>query len=320
MFPRSWLRAPLLGALVLACPLSAGAETGMVLVLSPPELEPEKAEAMLQSAEEGLKTLSSLDVKPGKLAGPPNKPGCLKETACLAGIVRATGADQVLLINPLPEAAAVELEVMLLDKTGQAQRDSSDMGSFKRADSAVTAALQKVLPGWLRKGWGGVDVPAGATAVKVDGKLLPARPGVPAAAPAGRHELDVLSPAGSVLHLVQVKEGTRAQLPAAALPSASNSTLPRGAASPLRYVAYGAWTAGALGLAGAFVAGGLANFQLSSITACQGTSRTCTTFPEVQAAEGRAQSLNQAGNVMLAAGAGLAVAGAGLFTFDLLRP
>jgi len=312
--------APLLGALLLSCPLAASAETGMVLVLSPPELDPEKAEALLQSAEEGLKELSSLEVKPGKLAGPPSKPGCLKEAACLGGIVRATGADQVLLINPLPEAAAVELEVMLLDKTGQAQRESSELGAFKRADSAITAALQKVLPGWLRKGWGGVDVPAAATAVKVDGKLLPARPNVPAAAPAGRHELDVRTPAGSVLHLVQVKEGTRTKLPDAALPTAANTSIPKGAASPVRYVAYGAWTAGALGLAGAFVAGGLANFQLSSVTACQGTSRTCTTFPEVQAAEGRAASLNQAGNVMLAAGAGLAVAGAGLFTFDLLRP
>lgn len=319
---RAFLGAPLLGALVLWCPLAASAETGSVLVLAPPTLDPERAEELLQNAEEVLRAQSSLVLKPGKVVGPPSRPGCLKETTCLAGIVKASGADQVLLVNPQPEAAAVELELLLLDRTGRAARESSEAGAYKDAGSALVAGVQKVLPGWLRKGWGGVDVPAEAATVKVDGKQFPAKSNVPAAAPAGRHELDVVrSDGASVLHLVEVKEGTRTQLPAAAMPSAKEaSQMPKGAASPLRYVAYGAWTAGALGLAGAFVAGGLANFQLSGVNACHGTSRTCTSFAEVQAAEGRAATLSQTGNVMLAAGAGLAVAGAGLFTFDLLRP
>ncbi len=79
------------------------------------------------------------------------------------------------------------------------------------------------------------------------------------------------------------------------------------------------WSAGALALAGSFIAAGISHQKTDALVRCEGASRECTPFSTAQQQLDQARTLATTANWLLGSGAVLAVGGAGLFTFDLVQ-
>jgi len=186
--------------------------------------------------------------------------------------------------------------------------------------AAVARVALELFPTHGLKGFGAVtvDVPEGAT-LRLDGRAQSLPPqGRDLPVPAGAHEVDVTLPSGDLLlQPFVVAEGSRQRvsfpltLPVATSAPASHSTL--------RLTAYGLWSGAAVSVGAALLCGALSRFALRDRgLPCGATDRDCVTQDAALSAQARAQNYARNGNIFLGVGAGLAAAGAGVFTFDVL--
>lgn len=272
-----------------------------------------------RATESALKQVSGLPVAEGPAfkKGAPRKCGedCARDLATSLG-----GAGAVLLelraLDPKGERVAVEVQLWLDGARVGLKRGEGTIEGF---EAAVKPVLEALLPGWARKGFGGLrlDVEPGSV-VKVDGRLAAAKVGDVLPVTAGTHQVDVVFAEGhAVLQRVQVDEGARVPLEALSPAQAVTGKAPK-AMSALRGVSYGAFVAGAATLAGGLVVGALGKGTAAGLASCQGDKRDCATLEEVQAKQAQAATSADIGNVMLGVGGGLAATGVVLFLIDAL--
>ncbi len=186
-------------------------------------------------------------------------------------------------------------------------------------EPSLKAALEQLLPGWMRRGFGAMSVRVeGGSVVKVDGRVVPTRNGELVAVPAGVHQVDVVFPDGNaVLQRLEVPEAGRVPLEVES-PTALTA---RASAGPtaLRYASYGLFMAGAGSIAAGLIAGALSRGTGIGLTSCDSPdARACSTLAEAQAANVQARAYASTGNVLLGVGASLAALGVSLFVVDVL--
>lgn len=270
-----------------------------------------------RATEAALKQLSGLAVG----EGPAFKRGTPRRCEggdCAAEVVRAVSVPGVALLD-LKEGrgdkVAFELSLWLDGERVGSKRGEASLDGL---EAALKPALEAILPGWARKGWGGVrlEVEPGAL-VKLDGRATDARPGEVVPVPAGVHLVDVVFPDGhAVLQKLEVAEGARTRLDASTPAPAVGRA--RAGLSALRTVSYAAWVVGAATVAAGLVAGALSRFTSQGMAPCTGDSRSCATLVDAQERNRQAAALASTGNVLLGLGLGLAVVGVGLFTIDVV--
>lgn len=186
-------------------------------------------------------------------------------------------------------------------------------------EPSMKAALEQLLPGWMRKGFGAMAVQVeGGSVVKVDGRVVAARNGDLVPVPAGAHQVDVVFPNGSaVMQRLEVAEGGRVPLEV----ESTTALSARASSGPtaLRYGSYGLFMAGAGSVAAGLIAGALARGTGIGLSSCDSPdARSCSTLAQAQAAHLQAQQYAGTGNVLLGVGASLMALGVSLFVVDVL--
>ena len=311
---RSLLALVLLPALASAQPL-------VPVLLESAGVSEASLKKLKAAADAQLKAVAGVPV--GAWAAPKKGAPTRCDEACAAEAARATGAALALVLDF--HALEGKGDKVSLDATlfldGKAFPTRHGEGAAEAFEGWGRGLLDGALPGWARKGFGGLRVEAGAGAVvKVDSRVTPVKSGEALALTAGAHQVDVVFPSGSaLLQRVDVAEGARARLEVTAPEITTAATSPRQAGA-LRAAAYATWMAGAAALAGGLLSGALSRNTAAGLTPCSASSRTCETLDVVLARQRQSQSLADTGNVLLGVGAGLAVVGAGLFAVDVVTP
>ncbi len=314
---RPQMRALVVG-LALVFPVSGHAQALVIAVLDAPNVSDATVKKVQRSTETVLRQLSGLAVTEGPAfkRGAPRK--CTDD--CAQQVVRSVGSPGVLLLDLKPlegrgERLSIELQLWF-DGTRLAVRRGE--GSAEGFEAAVRPVLEGLLPGWARKGFGGLtlQVEPGAL-VKVDGRVA-GKPGDVQSVTAGSHLVDVLFADGhAVLQRVEVAEGAKVSLEVGAAAEAFDVKARRShGTGPLRVVSYATWMAGAAALAGGLVAGALGRGTATGLTPCTGQTRECATLDVVLERNRQAQAYASTGNVLIGVGAGLATVGAALFVVD----
>jgi len=188
----------------------------------------------------------------------------------------------------------------------------------------VAALLDAAVPAWMKKGWGAVGLttaPPSGSVIKLDGRVVPSKRGELIAVTAGPHQVDVVYPDGrAVLQRIDVAEGSRTRVDVAPAPAAASmSEKAAGGFSALRFASYAAWMAGTATLLAAFIVGFVGRQTANGQSPCRPDTRDCVTLGEAMEQQRRAAGYASTANVLLGTGLVFAVAGAGLFTFDVLR-
>ncbi len=312
---------PCLAVLALIWAGPSRAETVAVAFADPSGFNEAAQLKLLRAAEGVLKERSSLQVleqdKPR--AGAPRR-RCGEEPQCARQLATSTKADYALLLSLGASSAGLSVDGVWVEVNGTKALQRKVRGvSLDAPEPQLRELLEGLVPGWARRGYGGlvVDAQPGAR-IKVDGRAVATAPmSEPLAIPAGTHELDVLLPSGQAqLQRVSVPEGARVPLKM----ELGQDLLPTGGGgkgvSGLRAAAYSTWTAGALTLAAAFVTAGLAQSTVNRIQAC-GPDRQCSDIDDALAAQARAQQAIGTANVLMVVGGGLMGVGAGLFVVDV---
>lgn len=306
-------------ALLCVLPLTAKAQALVSAILEANGVSEVALKRAQRATENALKQVSSLSVG----EGPAFKKGAPRKCAddCARELANSLSAAGVVLLDlraldSKGDRVAVEVQLWI---DGERLGVKKGEGSIEGFESAVRPVLEALLPGWARKGFGGLRVQAEAgTVVKVDGRLAMAKAGDVVAVPAGMHQVDVVFAEGhAVLQRVQVEEGSRVKVEALSPAEAVTGPSPR-ATSALRGVSYGVFVAGAAAIAGGLIAGALGRQTGAGLTSCQGDKRDCATLEAVQARQAQAEAYATTGNVMLGVGGGLAATGVGLFIIDAL--
>ncbi len=310
---RSWLAvAWLWPALALAGP-SLG-----VVVYDAQGVPEVTVKRLLKSAEDALKEVGALEVAAGSLPArdaPRRCDDCAKQAAVHAGVP----AVMLLAVRTSRKGLAVEASFWL-----DGERVTGPELGDTETDAAVQGlapVLEAALPKWARKGYGGVRVvaPPGAV-VKVDGRVADGAAGQVLPLPVGPHQVDVVFPDGRAeLQKVEVTGGERVRLEPAPPATAAlvKAAAPAESLSALRLTSYAAWTAGALLVAGGFIAGALSRGTASGSNPCTASSRDCIALSTASERARLSESYARTGNVLLGTGLGLATVGAGLFVLDL---
>lgn len=306
----------------------AFADEAAVRLLASSELSSERQRRLVVAAEVALKELSGFQVKQSSgreavVSAPKGaRKTCVQELNCALELAKTANVRHVLLLSAKTDDGQLVLDAQLVDvEDRRGIKKQVEEGNASEPEVAVKGLVEQILPAWARKGWGGVSIADVTDTVKVDGLLLDeATKKQPLALPSGRHDVDVLLDDGTaVLQRLEVSEGSRARVSSNALPSAQLGESGSAGVGALRYVGYGTWTAGVLCVAGSLIAGALANQTLSTVRACEGTDRSCTSAPSARDARQRAEGYAGTGNVLLGVGVGLSAVGAGLVTFDLVQ-
>lgn len=303
----------------------AFADKASVRVLSSSELSMERMRRLAVAAEVALKEFSGFQVEESgnaAVVAPPAgaKKNCIEKESCVLAVAKEASTPEVLVLYARVSGGQLTVDAQLVDVPRQkAVRKTVEEGSANEPEAAAKPLVEQILPPWARKGWGGLLVMDDSDVVKVDGQTLGDQARVdPLPLPAGRHEVDVLLPNGSaVLQRLEIGEGSRAEISRDALPTADLVEPGQAIVGTGRYVGYGAWTAGVLCIAGSLISGALAKDTLKDVRTCSGADRSCTNFQDAESARLRSESYAKTGNVLLGVGAGLALVGAGLVTFDL---
>lgn len=306
----------LLLAALLALPAVGHAQALVTAVLDsagPSEATARRAHKALDGA---LRGLSSAPVKDG----PAFKKGAPKRCTddCAKELARSLDAPGVLVLDLKGTDARILFELSFWldgEKSGVRKGETPP----EALEPSMKAALEQLLPGWTRKGFGALAVQVeGGSVIKVDGRVVAARNGDLVPVPAGVHQVDVVFPDGNaVLQRLEVAEAARVPLEA----SASAALVARGTAGPtaLRYGSYGLFMTGAGSVAAGLIAGALARGTGIGLTSCDSPdARACSTLAEAQAAHAQARQYAGTGNVLLGVGASLMALGVSLFVVDVL--
>lgn len=305
----------LLAVALVTWPLLATAQvlgSAVVDVNGPSEGTTRKVQKALDGA---LKSLSGAGVKeslPFKKGAPRKCDDCTKE------LLRAVGTPAVALLELKGSDSRLLFELAFFvdgEKAGSRKGETP----LEALDASLKAAVEQLMPGWMRKGFGALSVQVeGGSVVKVDGRVVAARNGELVAVPAGSHQVDVVFPDGNaVLQRLDVPEAGRVPLEV----ESSNAVSARASGGPtvLRYASFGLFMAGAGTIAAGFIAGALMRGTGIGLTSCSTPdARTCSTLSEAQLRQQQAQQYASTGNTLLGVGTSLLVLGASLFVVDLL--
>ncbi|MFZ5468652.1 MAG: hypothetical protein ACOZIN_04365 [Myxococcota bacterium] len=289
---------------------SAAAES-VAVVVDPRGVGLERAQKTRSAAEAALRELSAFRWE--ALALHEVSRGC-DQAECLVQLAKGTGKDFALVLAPSPR----RLEVHWVDV---AQGRTSRRVAEGEGEAAVRALVEAMLPAYARKGWGGLvlDAPL-ANEVKLDGRPVQLLAGAPWPVVAGEHTVDVRFPGDeAMLHRLRVPEGERVRLSVSPRLAASGEPAARAGDRRLRLASYGLWSAGALAVAGAFIAGAASRHAAAGLAPCDATRRSCLSYDEAFASHQRAQAYARTGDVLLGAGMLVGGAGAGLFFYDARR-
>jgi hypothetical protein len=243
------------------------------------------------------------------------------EPRCFANAVsKLASRDGVVLSvrsEPKSDRAVVEMLAVVDGKASSQARGEVPLEGFEKA---LKMLLERAVPPWAAKGFGGITlvVPAGAV-VKIDGQVQTRSskdPTFPAGV--GLHTVDIVYANGDAwLRTVSVAEGERLSLDGQSTDEVRTAVRSANVLSPLRVTSYVAFSVGAASAAGGLVAGALAKQTAVGVQACEGELRNCTPLTEAQSRSEQSQRLASVGNVMLGVGIGLAVTGIALYVFDL---
>lgn len=299
--------------LLVALPVSA-AERLAVRVLDGGGLGSTEAQLVLSAGTELARELTALTVSP--VSGLSRKCG---DEACLHAMLSEVKAEQGLFLTVTPaRKGTVDVEATWVDGAGGAAvRRRVSGASTADLKGALRPGVAALVPGFVRKGWGGLVVEADAARLRVDGRAQTSSgPVVPVTA--GPHEVDLLLPSGeAALSRELVPEGARLRLtPPEQMAAGVTGTAARG--KGLRVASYVTFSVGAVALAGSLVAGGLSRNAIKGVEPCMDAGRMCSRFPEAQAAYDKSDRYARTGNVLLGVGGGLSAVGVGLFVFDLV--
>jgi hypothetical protein len=306
----------LLLAIVLAVPVLASAQVLSAAVSEsngPSEATTRKVQKTLDATLKALSGASLKESQPYK-KGAPRKCGddCARDTARNA----ATPAVAVIDLKGSDAKLTFELSVWVDgEKTGSRKGETP----LEALEPSLRAAVEQVLPAWMRRGYGAMSVQVeGGSVVKVDGRVVAARNGDLVPVPAGAHQVDVVFPDGNaMLQRLEVPESGRVPLEV----ESSKALTARASASPtaLRYASFGLFMAGAGTMAAGLIAGALMRGTGIGLTSCSTPeARACSTLAEVQQRQQQAQQYASTGNVLMGVGASLAALGVSLFVVDLL--
>jgi hypothetical protein len=182
---------------LLVAPLAPaqGLVTAVVDSNGPSEALARKAHKALDAALRGLSG-AALGEGPSFKKGAPRR---CESGECARALAASLPGPAAVLLDLKGSDARLVCEVSFwLDGERRASRRAE--ATPEALEAPLRAALEQVLPGWLRRGFGAVAVQAEAGAVvKVDGRVVAARPSEPLAVPAGVHQVDVVFPSGAAV-------------------------------------------------------------------------------------------------------------------------
>jgi len=295
---------------------TAHAQALVAAVVDAQRLDDGQVRRVQRACEAALGKLAALAVGdgPAYVKGAPRR--C--DDDCAQSLVRNLSAPAVAVLSLKGEGRDRFSFTLSFWLEGEQRGETTGQGDLDSPQAALEPAVEKLLPAWARKGWGGlrVQVAEAGAVVKVDGRISEVKPGEVVPLPAGPHRVDVVFPDGTaVLQKVDLPEGARGRLHVSA-PQAVVARPAKLGASPLRVASYVTFMVGAAAVAGGLVAGALSRGTSVGFAPCSATSRDCATLEQAQAANAQAKAYATTGNVMLGVGAGLAATGVGLFVID----
>ncbi len=270
-----------------------------------------------KAAVEQLKGLSAAAVSDAYDWKGPKRSCAQADLACQRE--RVKGAALVLWLSGSKDWLTVSAAFWLDGERASAPREAELDGDAPD----LKALLEAVVPVWMKRGWGAVrlseEPPPGAV-LKLDGRVATAKRGEPIAVTAGAHQLDVVYPDGhAVLQRIEVPEGARTRVEVAPPASASVAAKAAGGFSAVRFASYAAWMVGTATVLSAFIVAFVGRQTANGQSPCTPDSRECVTLAEAMDQQRKAAGYASTANVLLGTGLVLALAGAGLFTFDVLR-
>jgi hypothetical protein len=303
------------GVLLFCATAQAGGLT--VVVMDAQSLSEPNVRKVHKVAVEVLSGLTAMPVsdaylKPKKPCSPTDL-ACQREQAGPAAVgLWLLGSKDTVIVDAV---LWLDGERVSAPKNGDASLDALDFG--------LKPVLDSVLPGWLKRGWGALALnegPPKGSVLKLDGRVL--SPGAPPRGvlpvTAGEHQLDVLLPDGRAeLQRITVPEASRTRVDmTVAAPEEGSS---RSSVSGLRMISYIAWMVGTAFVLTAFVSGFISRSTGSGQNPCRPDSRGCVTLDEAIEQARLAKLYASTANVLLGTGLAFSLAGAGLFTIDVLR-
>lgn len=303
-----------LGLLVAHLAHAQGLVSAVVDSNGPSEATARKAQRALDVA---LKALSGAPVGEGPVfkKGAPRR---CEGAECARALVASLEVPGVALLELKGSDTRIVFELSFwLDGERQGSRKGETPPDA--LEPSLKAAVEQLLPGWLRKGFGAMAVQVeGGSVVKVDGRVIAARNGDLVAVPAGAHQVDVVFPSGNaVLQRLEVPEAGRVAL--AVEPQAALTARASSGPTALRYGSYGLVMLGAATAAAGFVAGALSKSTGVGLTRCDTPeARDCSALADVLRANQQAQQYASFGNLLLVLGAAAAALGVSLFVVDTL--
>jgi len=277
------------------------------------------AAAVTRAAEEALRGTSALALQPALATGLAVKkrcgavdPGCWNELAAQAGTDYA-------LVMVASGTGGLTVDLALVDLKGHqvAVRRFTATG-VDGASRAAREVVEALVPAHLRRGFGGLEasLPPGGR-WKVDGQVVQAEPSRgPLALRSGRHEVDLLLPDGSaVLSRADVVEGQVAALQFDSRPPAAGRS-----SDALMATSAALWSAGTVAVVTSLALATLVNVRAgANLRPCAAGASDCLTLDGAIAEQQVEAGFTGTANVLLWTGSALALAGVGVFTFDLVQ-
>jgi hypothetical protein len=284
--------------------------SAIIEVNGPSELVVRRAQKALDTS---LRALSGAAVRDG---APYRKGPRRCGTECAKEVARSLGVTGVALLELQGTDSKIVFDLSFW-VDGEKQPNSRKGDTTAEAfELSLKTALEEVVPGWLRKGFGAMAVQLTEDAtLKVDGRVLKAKPGDIVSLPAGAHQVDLMSTDGTAfLRRIEIPESSRVPVewtaPRQSLSQASSGP------SALRYVSYGLFILGAASVASGFIAGALARSTGSGLLSCTGETRSCSTLVEVEQRRAQSQQYASTGNLLFIVGGSVMALAVALFSLD----
>ena len=308
-----------LGVLVA---VTAHAQSLGVVVMDAQGLPDASVRRLHKAATEGLKQLSALPVGEGlEWKGP--KKSCPKDDlGCQRDKVKAAQAPGVLALWVKGNSDGLTLDAVFWLDGERASSTRQAPADLDALADGLRPLLESTLPGWMRKGWGGLrlaEEPPAGSVLKLDGRVLGKTKSDVVSVTAGPHQLDVLLPDGSsVLQRVEVQEGSRTRVEVLRPELTPTVTSKASSFSTLRAASYALWMVGSATLLSAFIVGFVGRQTANGQSPCTLTTRECVTYEMASEQQRKAAGYASIATALLVTGLVVSVAGAGLFTFDVL--
>lgn len=249
------------------------------------------------------------------------KRACAQDKKCLEKVAEAAGVDHLLLLRGRQSGSRLWVDGLWWEAWNKNLKVHLER-DIPSPEEGARSVVQALVPVYARRGFAGMTVTGdkGLT-VKVDGRRVGVTPlDAPVVLPAGQHALDVIDGTGrSVLVQKTLEEGQRVPVEFAATQFDFDEA-PRRSQARL-WTSYGLWAAGALAIAGGFIAGREARAKNADIIPCNDGNRAdCTGADEAQRLGDQSDRYARTGNILFGTGGGLLAVGTGLFFWTWFHP